>query len=197
MAMLPQWRRLRRGQRCGRSVTLALRKSGRSRTSDMNPATRRLALAGRGARSTNGCFGVVFVASLRFFQITNDVGKFGGQPLEGDDLRAVEGARVITALHALFDQVCGYLSGSLRISDLTSMIVDKQTKDTTKSMHKMTFADVKENVRRMVQDHEDGGVEYHSDIDNLASLESMTLILDQGFAKSFSIRKMCASGTIT
>ena len=92
---------------------------------------------------------------------------------------------MITALHALFDQVCGYLSGSLRISDLTSMIVDKQTKDTTKSMHKMTFADVKENVRRMVQDHEDGGVEYYSDIDNLASLESMTLILDQGFAKSF------------
>ena len=119
------------------------------------------------------------------FQIANDAGKFGGQPLEGDDLRAVEGARVIIALHALLDQICGYLSGSLRISNLTSMIVDKQTKDTTKSMHKMTFADVKENVRRMAQDHEDGGVEYYFDIDNLASLESMTLILDQGFAKSF------------
>ena len=92
---------------------------------------------------------------------------------------------MITLLHAFFDQVSGYLSGSLCISDLTSMIVDKQTKATTKSMHKMIFADVKENVRRMVQDHEDGGVEYYFDIDNLASLESMTLILDQGFAKSF------------
>ena len=48
-------------------------------------------------------FGVVFVASLRFFQIANDAGKFGGQPLEGDELRAVEGARVITLLHAECD----------------------------------------------------------------------------------------------
>jgi len=94
---------------------------------------------------------------------------------------------VIPALHALFDQICGYLSGSLRISNLTPMIVDKQAKDATKpSVHKVTFADVKVNVRRMALDHEDGGVMYYYEIGNLASLDSITMILDQGFAKALT-----------
>lgn len=121
------------------------------------------------------------------FQISNDAGKFGGQPLQGEDMQAVEVGRVHPALHALFDQICGYLSGSLRISNLTSMVVSKHGADTARlSVHKMTFADVKDNVRRMSLEHEEGGVEYSFDLDNLASLDVITLILDQGFAKSLT-----------
>ena len=119
------------------------------------------------------------------FDILNKAGKFGAEPLEGEEMAAVEGGRVIPALHALFDQICGYLSGTLRISNLTSMISGPQAAGGAEkvSVHKMTFADVKECVRRMALDHAEGGVEFAFDLDNLASLDIISMIMEQGWAK--------------